>query len=52
MVPVHRHREEPGPKIFSVSGKVRRPGNYELPLGVTLRELIEEHAGGLLPGAR
>jgi len=43
--------KSPGPKIFSVSGKVRRPGNYELPLGVTLRELIEEHAGGLLPGS-
>jgi len=43
--------KSPGTKIFSVSGKVRRPGNYELPLGVTLRELIEEHAGGLLPGS-
>jgi len=42
--------KSPGTKIFSVSGKVRRPGNYELPLGVTLRELLEEHAGGLLPG--
>ena len=43
--------KSPGPKIFSVSGAVRRPGNYELPLGITLRELIEEHAGGLLPGS-
>lgn len=43
--------KSPGTKIFSVSGKVRRPGNYELPLGVTLRELLEEHAGGLLPGS-
>lgn len=43
--------KSPGPKIFSVSGKVNRPGNYELPLGVTLRELLEEHAGGLLPGS-
>ena len=43
--------KSPGPKIFSVSGCVRRPGNYELPLGVTLRELIEEHAGGLRPGS-
>ncbi|MFO7173235.1 MAG: NADH-quinone oxidoreductase subunit NuoF [Bacillota bacterium] len=40
----------PGPKIYSVSGLVRRPGNYELPMGVTLRELIFEHAGGMLPG--
>jgi NADH-quinone oxidoreductase subunit F len=36
-----------GPKIYSVSGHVNRPGNYELPLGVTLRELIYEHAGGV-----
>ena len=40
-----------GPKIYSVSGHVNRPGNYELPLSVTLRELIYEHAGGI-PGDR
>jgi NADH-quinone oxidoreductase subunit F len=39
--------ESKGPKIFSVSGHVKRPGNYELPLGVTLREIIYEHAGGI-----
>jgi NADH-quinone oxidoreductase subunit F len=33
--------------VYSISGHVRRPGNYELPLGVTMRELIEEHAGGI-----
>ena len=38
-----------GTKIFSLSGRVNRPGNYELPLGVTLRELIYEHGGGI-PG--
>jgi NADH-quinone oxidoreductase subunit F len=43
--------ESTGPKIFSVSGCVSRPGNYELPLGVPLRELIELHAGGV-PGGR
>jgi NADH-quinone oxidoreductase subunit F len=41
--------KSPGPKIFSVSGQVRRPGNYELPLGTTTRELLE-HAGGLFSG--
>lgn len=40
-----------GPKIFCVSGPVRRRGNYELPLGVSLREIIFEHAGGLADGA-
>ncbi len=38
--------ENAGTKLYSVSGKVRRPGNYELPLGVTARELILDHAGG------
>ncbi len=34
-------------RIFSVSGHVKRPGNYEVPMGITLRELIYEHAGGI-----
>lgn len=42
----------PGPKIYSVSGLVKKPGNYELPLGVTLREVIFEHAGGMLDGRK
>ncbi len=37
----------PGTKIFSLSGKVNKPGNYELPLGTTFRELIFEHGGGI-----
>ena len=36
-----------GPKIFCVSGHVNRPGNYELPLGTPLREIIYEYAGGV-----
>ncbi len=40
-----------GPKIFCVSGRVNKPGNYELPLGsLTFRELIEEYAGGVIDG--
>lgn len=38
-----------GPKIFTVSGCVQRPGNYELPIGTKLRDVIEI-AGGLKPG--
>jgi NADH-quinone oxidoreductase subunit F len=41
-----------GPKIFSVSGHVNRPGNYELPLGTALEEIIYEHAGGMRGGKR
>jgi len=37
-----------GPKIFCVSGHVKRKGNYELPLGTPLKEIIYEHAGGVL----
>ncbi len=36
-----------GPKLFCVSGHVRRPGNYELPLGTPLRTIIEEYAAGM-----
>jgi NADH-quinone oxidoreductase subunit F len=36
-----------GPKVFCVSGHVNRPGNYELPLGTPLREIIYDHAGGV-----
>jgi NADH-quinone oxidoreductase subunit F len=43
--------KSPGTKIFSVSGKVERPGNYELPLGTPLRTLLD-HAGGVLDGRR
>ena len=39
-----------GTRVFSVSGHVRFPGNYELPLSATLRELIFGHAGGIRNG--
>jgi NADH-quinone oxidoreductase subunit F len=42
--------KSPGPKLFSVSGDVRRPGNYEYPLGTPARELILGAAGGMLDG--
>ena len=42
----------PGMKIFSLSGNVNRPGNYELPLGTTFRELIYEHGGGIPEGRK
>jgi NADH-quinone oxidoreductase subunit F len=36
-----------GVKIFSLSGRVRKPGNYELPFGTTFRDLIYRHGGGV-----
>jgi NADH-quinone oxidoreductase subunit F len=46
------HTQDAGTKIFGVSGKVKKPGAWELPMGVTLRELVEEHAGGMMEGLR
>ena len=40
--------KSPGTKMFTISGKVERPGNYELPLGTPFRVLLEEYAGGML----
>src|SRR5204863_857446 len=40
----------PGTAIFSISGNVVRPGNYELPLGTPLRTLIDEFGGGVPEG--
>jgi NADH-quinone oxidoreductase subunit F len=39
-----------GTKLFGVSGRVKNPGTWELPLGITMRELLEEHAGGMMHG--
>jgi NADH-quinone oxidoreductase subunit F len=41
--------KSPGPKIYSLSGHVTRPGQYEAPLGTTLRELLDM-AGGVRDG--
>jgi NADH-quinone oxidoreductase subunit F len=39
----------PGPCIYSLSGRIARPGQYEAPMGTTLRELIDM-AGGMSRG--
>lgn len=41
-----------GTKIFSVSGKVERPGNYEAPMGTPARVIVDELAGGMLGGKK
>jgi NADH-quinone oxidoreductase subunit F len=41
-----------GTKLYAVSGRVRNPGVWELPLGTTMREIIEKHAGGMMDGYR
>jgi NADH-quinone oxidoreductase subunit F len=42
--------DDGGTKIYAVSGRVKRPGSWELPLGTTIRTIIEEHAGGMREG--
>ena len=44
------HTENGGTKIFGVSGKVKKPGAWELPMGTTIREILEGHAFGLQEG--
>ena len=39
-----------GTKLYGVSGRVKRPGVFELPIGTTAREILEEHAGGMKDG--
>lgn len=39
-----------GTKLYGISGKVNKPGLWELPMTTTMRQLIEEHAGGMQNG--
>lgn len=41
---------EGGTKLYGVSGRVKKPGLWELPLGTPMREIIYEHAGGMQDG--
>ncbi len=43
---------EGGTKLYGASGRVKRPGLWELPLGTPMRALLEEHAGGMQDGVR
>ncbi len=40
--------KSPGTKVFSLSGRVKNPGNYELPLGTPFRKLVYELGGGII----
>jgi len=46
----HGRRERKGLRSFSVSGRVREPGVKLAPAGISVRELIDEYCGGMLPG--
>jgi len=42
----------PGTMMFSLSGSINRPGVYEMPMGVTIRDLIEQCGGGVPNGRK
>ncbi len=42
--------EEGGTKLYGVSGKVKNPGLWELPLGTTIGEIFHNYAGGMKDG--
>ncbi len=41
-----------GPKLYCISGHVNKPCCVELPLGVTVRELVDKHGGGVWKGRK
>ena len=41
-----------GTRVFGVSGMVKKPGIYELPVGTSLRDIIFKHAGGMKAGKK
>lgn len=42
--------EDAGTKLYGVSGRVNKPGLWELPMGTPIREIVDEHAGGMQNG--
>jgi NADH-quinone oxidoreductase subunit F len=44
--------QEGGTKLYGASGRVKRPGIWELPMGTPLREILDDHAGGMQDGVR
>src|SRR5512142_565068 len=44
--------KDAGTKLYGASGRVKRPGIWELPMGTPARQILEEHAGGMQDGVR
>jgi NADH-quinone oxidoreductase subunit F len=42
--------KDAGTKLYAVSGRVKQPGVWELPIGTSMREILENHAGGMQEG--
>jgi len=43
-------QDAPGPRLFGLSGQLKNPGIYELPMGISLAELVHNYGGGPLTG--
>jgi len=41
------YTQDSGTKLYGISGRVKQPGMWELPMGTTVREILEAHAGGM-----
>ncbi len=41
-----------GPKLYCLSGHINKPGCYEAPLGITVRQLIDQYGGGVWKGRK
>jgi NADH-quinone oxidoreductase subunit F len=46
------YSQDGGTKLYGVSGRVKRPGLWELPMGTPIRQILEDHAGGMQDGFR
>lgn len=46
------YTENGGTKLYGVSGKVKKPGLWELPMGITIGEILEDYAGGMRDGLK
>jgi NADH-quinone oxidoreductase subunit F len=45
-----KHGKDGGTKIYGVSGRVNKPGAWELPMGTPINEILEDYAGGMKKG--
>ena len=52
MVRERRHGEESGTKVFALTGKINHSGLIEVPMGITLREIIYDIGGGIRDGKK
>ena len=46
----HGTKDSPGTKVYTILGHINRPGLIEVPMGVTLREVVYDYAGGMSSG--